>query len=142
MDSDNRNIRSALGSTKRGGNYEAISERDEEQPDLVATGRTRHGGRYAHDARSVITGEDGEAIANNIVIIGNPDNTVESGSSGYNHVSWAAQRGAPSRGLSRNAKSPSLDVDFLVEPPSPTLESNVYSTSIIPTVSLSFYAKS
>ncbi|KAF5346722.1 hypothetical protein D9756_010381 [Leucocoprinus leucothites] len=128
IDPANRSTRTATLSTlssKRGkGGYETISEDAGEDVDPIGTGRTRVGaGR--REMVATITEEERAAVAGSVILIGDQDFTLESGSTGHSQRRQSTPRVANFRGraATEDIKSPSLRYDVSVEPPSPTLES-------------------
>lgn len=96
----------------------------DEEIDVVRTGRTR-------GPKSTITDGDREAVAESVILIGDRDFTLESGSTGQHptpvrasaRAAAAAVDYARGRGLGAVKSPESARLNFQVEPPSPTLES-------------------
>ncbi|KAJ3575384.1 hypothetical protein NP233_g1137 [Leucocoprinus birnbaumii] len=137
IDSANRtrtNTLSTLASKGKGG-YGPIPEDQTEDIDPIGTGRTRSGGYGLRQPRAT-TREEIAAVADSVVLIGDPANTIESGSTGHSQrVQSLIASGTPRVGRmpTGDLKSPSLKFDVSVEPPSPTLESMpIRSSQILP----------
>ncbi|KAF9445993.1 hypothetical protein P691DRAFT_232001 [Macrolepiota fuliginosa MF-IS2] len=142
--SSRSNTSSTMETRKGNDRYQTISEADEEEVDAIGTGRTRNPGMSGiivgarDDERSVITGEDRDAVAGSVIIIGNRDISVESGSTGAHgtpvrptpRTGGAAMH--PRRGMTVPESAVTPSVNFQVEPPSPTLESFSASPRVIP----------
>jgi hypothetical protein len=108
------------------GRYTTISEDDNEEVDAIGTGRTRINRKIG--GASVVTDEDRVAVAESVLIIGEADFSLESGSSNHGQQTRSAPKAVPLRG----GTTP-VTVEFNVEPPSPTLESmRIASPSLVP----------
>lgn len=119
------NTLSTLTTTRKNSErYQAILEAGDEEIDVVRTGRTR-------GPKSTITDGDREAVAESVILIGDRDFTLESGSTGQHatpvrasaRAAAAAVDYARGRGLGAVKSPESARLNFQVEPPSPTLES-------------------
>lgn len=124
-----RSNTSSTFSTRVGGRYATISEGVDEAADTVGIGRTRNAGGIGNGrADDVVTQEDRDAVAGSVILIGDDFPTLESGSTGAHGTPSRPTAGTAANVKGRqvspgNVKSPSINVNFQVEPPSPTLES-------------------
>lgn len=142
-DQTRSNTLSSITTSRRhggGGTYRTIKEEDEEPEQMMGHAGDTSTAGHGHRVRAAITAMDREAVEGSVILIGDRDFTLESGSTGQhsshprpnakNSFSLAYARGHGIEGTLTTPESAHPNVQ--VEPPSPTL--NLHSPRAIPIV--------